>query len=72
MTDLKRWQYGPAEAVAERQERYNIRETNGCAACIYRETEFLPGHWTCGINQSAGKRGFCKRWDVDNDAEALK
>lgn len=69
----ERYEFLPAERVAEINERREIKESYGCAACEFRSMEAFPGCWTCAQNQAPWKnKPYCGHWSIDEDAEVLK
>lgn len=53
-----------------RQQRYEIREKHGCAACERRDRNAMVwGKYLCGAGLTPGPRGFCRSWWLDDDFE---
>ena len=63
MSLLPRSFYRDPAAILQQDERLRVREQRGCAVCVSRGEELVPGLWTCGkgLEKRQGKR-YCRAW----------
>jgi hypothetical protein len=59
--------YGDPARVIEREQRYELMRTRGCAACA-RRGEFIGwGRYGCRIDSKPGFGGWCGHWRERED-----
>lgn len=66
MAISRSWYFRDPALVVMSNERWNLREEHGCAACRHRDKDVsVFGKSICGIGKRPGKRGFCPCWFMD-------
>lgn len=49
--------YRDPAAILAQDARLTVREQQGCAVCVERGEEHVPGLWTCGKGLSQRQQG---------------
>ena len=52
---------------AGKRMRKQIKEEDGCSACVYRDAHVGGKYWTCKENHIRTKGNYCKHWWLDQE-----